>query len=84
MTLIIALKTDKEVYLASDSRSHFEMVDKTEGFRTVQKYVKVNEHVEILISGILDLALGFYEKVKRNLWKKGLDEEFYDAFDIAD
>ena len=84
MTLILALKTDREVYLASDSRSHFEMVDKSEGFRTVQKYVKVNEHVEILISGILDLALGFIGDVEKSLRKKGLDIESCDASDIAD
>ena len=85
MTLILALKTDREVYLASDSRSNFEMVDKSEGFyRTVQKYVKVNEHVEILISGILDLALAFIGDVERSLWKRGLDIESCDASDIAD
>ena len=84
MTLILALKTDREVYLASDSRSHFEMTDSSEGLRTVQKFLKVNDHVEVLISGILDLALGYLEKVKRNLWKKGLNEECCDAFEIAD
>jgi hypothetical protein len=84
MTLILALKTDTEVDLASDSRSHFKMSDSREGLRTVQKFVKVNDHVEVLISGIFDLALGFHEKVKRNLWKAGLDEECYDAFEIAD
>ena len=84
MTLILALKTDREVYLASDSRSHFEMTDGSEGLGTVQKFVKVNDHVEVLISGILDLALGYLEKVKRDLWKKGLNEECCGAFEIAD
>lgn len=83
MTLTLALKTDKEVYLASDSRSHFEIMGKEE-FKVVQKYVKINDHVEVLISGILDLALGFLEGVKRSFWKQEFDIEYYDAFDVAD
>ena len=83
MTLTLALKTDKEVYLASDSRSHFETVGGTE-FKSVHKYVKINDHVEVLISGILDLGLGFIEDAIKVLRRKSLDIESYDASDIAD
>ncbi|MGB2842970.1 MAG: hypothetical protein WBC40_10950 [Halobacteriota archaeon] len=84
MTLIVALKTDKAVYLASDSCSTTEMANGYNQFKSVKKYVKVNNHVEILFAGYLELALASLEKVKRNLWEKGLDEESYDAYEIAD
>lgn len=81
MTLIVALKTDKAVYLASDSCSYTKMANGYNKFKRVKKYVDVNNHVEILFAGNLDVALGFLEKVERNVWRKGLDK---DAYEITD
>jgi len=80
MTLIAALKTDEEVYLAADSFG-YTINRGNNKFSLVQKYKKINEHVEVLISGILNDGLRFIEEMKRDL--RGVDLENYDAFEIA-
>jgi len=81
MTLIVALKTDKEVYLATDSLGYRFDYDNNLEFFLCQKYKKFNEHVEVLISGVLNDGLRFIEEARRAL--KRVDLEKYDAFEIA-
>ncbi|MDI6903087.1 MAG: hypothetical protein QMC77_05055 [Methanocellales archaeon] len=80
MTLIVALKTDYEVYLGSDSLAYSCNIGNRK-FLVVNKYEKINEHVEILLSGILDHGRRFIEEMRRNL--RGTNLESYDAFEVA-
>jgi len=83
MTLIFASNTGKELYLASDGLGFYRKVDGTAKFMKVEKYIKVNDNVEILFSGRLGLATAYYTGVKKELWKKGLDEKDCDAHEIV-
>ena len=83
MTLIFALNTGKELYLASDGLGFYRKADGTAKFLEVEKYIKVNDNVEILFSGKLGLATAYYTGVKKELWKKGSDEKNCDAYEIA-
>ena len=82
MSLLFAMKTDKEVYLASDGVGYYEIADRIK-FSTESKFIKVNDHVEILISGLLEVARANYTSVQHKLWSKGLYERDCDACDIA-
>jgi len=83
MTLIFALNTGKELYLASDGLGFYRKFDGTPKFMKVEKYMKVNDNVEILFSGKLGLATAYYTGVQHELWKKGLHEKNCDAREIA-
>ncbi len=80
MTLLFARKTDKEVYLASDGRGYYE--DRN-GYHLESKFIKVNDHVEILIAGLLEVARANYTGVQHKLFSKGLYESDCDAYGIA-
>jgi hypothetical protein len=82
MTLLFAMKTDKEVYLASDGRGR-NIVAGMHKNREESKFIKVNEHVEILIAGNLEVARGYYTSAQHALWDKGLYERDCDACEIA-
>lgn len=82
MTLLFARKTDKEVYLASDGLGYVKVIGENK-LVTIDKFIKVNDHVEILISGLVEVARANYTGVQRELWSKGLYERDCDAYDIA-
>lgn len=83
MTLIFALNTGKEIYLASDGLGFYRKADGTAKFLEVEKYIKVSDNVEILFSGKLGVARAYYADVEHELWKKGLNEKNCDAREIA-
>jgi hypothetical protein len=78
MTLIFALNTGKELYLASDGIGLYRTNDGlTPKFIPVEKFIKVNDNVEILFSGVLDLARRYYYEAQLELWETdGIDEKW--------
>lgn len=82
MTLLFAKKTDKEVYLASDGIGQTKLFGE-DRLMIIDKFIKVNDHVEILIAGNLEVARGYYTSAQHALWDKGLYERDCDACEIA-
>jgi len=83
MTLIFALNTGKELYLASDGIGiPRKMEGKTE-FNIIEKFMKVNNNVELLFSGILELAQEYFHGVQQELWGVGCKDNEWSSFEIA-
>jgi len=83
MTLIFALNTGKEIYLASDGLGFYRKADGTAKFMEVEKYIKVNDNVEILFSGVLDLAREYYNCTQQELWEEQSIDENWPPLIIA-
>ena len=83
MTLIFVLNTGKDLYLASDGLGFYRKADGTAKSMEVEKYIKVNDNVEILFSGVLDLARRYHHEMQQELWEEGSIDEKWSSLKIV-